>query len=270
MTPQKLIQMKQEERAISMVTCYDAWSAKIIEQTSIDCVLVGDSAAMVMHGHSSTLAATVEMMSTHVAAVSRGLGAGSKKLLVGDMPFMSYRKGIRHGIEAAEALMRAGAHTVKLEGVWGHEDVISQIVGSGVPVQGHIGLTPQSIHGLGGYKVQGRGERERAELLKQARKLEELGCSSLFLECVPTSVAKEITLAIGIPTIGIGAGPYCDGQVLVLQDMLGFNGDFKAKFVKHYSHGIETMQNSLNAFDQEVKERSFPTEKESYSPSPSI
>jgi 3-methyl-2-oxobutanoate hydroxymethyltransferase len=259
-----LQKMKVEERRISMVTCYDAAFARILEQTKIDCVLVGDSVSMVVHGYDSTLHATPEMMALHVAAVRRGLGPKSTKLLVGDMPFLSYRKELAAAMDCAGLLMRAGAGAVKLEGVWGHESIIEHMVKSGIPVQGHIGLTPQSVHQLGGYRVQGRDEEARADLLQQAKKLEELGCFSLVLECVPSSLAQEISTSLSIPTIGIGAGPYCDGQVLVLHDMLGLGGPFRPKFLKTYFEGEAPVVQAFNNFDAEVKAGSFPSEKESY------
>ncbi|MGZ3709612.1 MAG: 3-methyl-2-oxobutanoate hydroxymethyltransferase, partial [Bdellovibrionota bacterium] len=183
MTIHDFKRMKNEQRKITMVTAYDAWSARLVERSEVDCVLVGDSAAMVMHGFPSTVHATVEMMEMHVAAVARGMRG---KWIVGDLPFGSYRKGILPAVEAVERLMRAGAHSVKLEGVWGHEDVIARVVGSGVPVMGHIGLTPQAIHGLGGFRVQGKSEEQAQDLLAQARELERLGCFALVLECVPS------------------------------------------------------------------------------------
>jgi 3-methyl-2-oxobutanoate hydroxymethyltransferase len=255
-------QMKRERRKISMVTCYDYWSARIIEQSEVDCVLVGDSVAMVMHGHPSTLQADPAMMAFHTAAVARGL---QKKFLVADLPFLSYRRGPDSAMEAVGTLMRAGAAAVKLEGVWGHEDVVTRITGSGVPVMGHIGLTPQSIHALGGFRVQGRDEGAARDLVAQARKLEELGCFAVVLECIPSAVASEITAALRIPTIGIGAGPATDGQVLVLQDLLGLNGAFKPKFLKQYLRGDAPILAALNAFHSETTTGRFPTESESYS-----
>ncbi len=252
---------KTENNKISMVTCYDAVSAKMLDRTSVDCLLVGDSLAMVIHGHSSTLGATPEMMVLHTEAVARG---SKNKYIVGDMPFLSYRKGVVPALECAGALMKAGAHAVKLEGVWGHEEVVSQLVGSGIPVMGHIGLTPQSIHALGGFKVQGR-ERDAAEdLVQQALKLEELGCFSIVMECVPSTLAERITQSLKIPTIGIGAGAAVDGQVLVLHDLLGFNLEFSPKFLKKYMQGAAQVEEAVNRFDQETKSGAFPTAKESY------
>lgn len=253
--------MKQEGRKITMVTAYDYSMARLVEQSEIDCVLVGDSVAMVMHGYPSTVHATVEMLEFHTQAVARGL---KKKFLVADMPFLSFRKGPQVALECVERLMRAGAHSVKLEGIRGHEDVVDAIVRSGVPVMGHIGLTPQSIHQLGGFRVQGKDEETAKELLSQAQKLEELGCFSIVLECVPAHLAAEITAKIQIPTIGIGAGIQCDGQVLVLQDLLGMNTDFKPRFVRHFADGAAWVPAALNAFQKEVAVGRFPSELETY------
>jgi len=253
--------MKKEGRKITMVTAYDYSMARLVEQSNIDCVLVGDSVAMVMHGYPSTVHATVDMLASHTEAVARGL---KKKFLVGDMPFLSFRKGPDAALNCVERLMRAGAHAVKLEGIRGHEDVVDAIVRSGVPVMGHIGLTPQSIHQLGGFRVQGKDEETALELMSQARKLKELGCFSIVLECVPASLAAQITSSIDIPTIGIGAGLDCDGQVLVLQDLLGMNTDFKPRFVRHFAQGATWIPEALNAFQNEVTCGKFPSEKETY------
>jgi 3-methyl-2-oxobutanoate hydroxymethyltransferase len=253
--------MKLEKRKITMTTCYDFWSARIIDESEIDCVLVGDSLAMVMHGHTSTIAADVETMALHTAAVARGT---QKKFIVGDLPFLSYRGGVTESLRNVDRLMKAGAHSVKLEGVWGHEDVIRQIVGSGVPVMGHLGLTPQSIHQLGGFRVQGRSDAAARDLVEQAKKLEEFGAFAVVLECVPAALAKEITETISIPTIGIGAGVDVDGQVLVFQDLLGLNSGFSPKFLKRYLDGKTQILGALNAFHSEVQERQFPTDKETY------
>ena len=253
--------MKKEQKKISMVTCYDFWSAKILNETNIDCILIGDSLSMVMHGYPSTVYASTEMMVPHVLAVSKGAPG---KFLIADMPFLSFRKSVDEALGCVDALMKAGAHGVKLEGVAGHEEVVKKIVGSGVPVMGHLGLTPQSINGLGGFKVQGRDEAAGRQLVAHAKLLEELGCFSLVLECVPSELATEISNSLHIPTIGIGAGVQCDGQVLVLQDMLGTNPSFKPKFLKTYLDGFALIKNAINAYDQDVKEKIFPNEKESY------
>jgi 3-methyl-2-oxobutanoate hydroxymethyltransferase len=252
--------MKNEKRPITMVTCYDYTSARLLDRSEIDVVLVGDSVAMTMHGYSSTLNATTEMMALHTAAVARG----TQKFIVADMPFTSFRKGIVPALECVDALMKAGAHSVKLEGVYGHEDVISQIIGSGVPVMGHLGLTPQSIHQLGGFKVQGRDERMADDLVAQAKKLEELGAFSVVLECIPVTLAERITRELSIPTIGIGAGLGVDGQVLVWQDLLGLNPSFKPRFVRSFVDGQEALVGALNQFHRAIQDKEFPREKETY------
>jgi 3-methyl-2-oxobutanoate hydroxymethyltransferase len=253
--------MKSEKRKISMVTCYDHWSARIIAQTDIDCILVGDSVAMVVHGYPSTLHADVDMMKLHTQAVARGAPG---KFLVADMPFPTFRRGIPAALDCVDHLMKAGAQAVKLEGVEGHEDVVRALVGSGVPVMGHLGLTPQSIHQLGGFRVQGREERAVAQLRRDARTLQELGAFSLVLECVPSQVAAEISEELSIPVIGIGAGSQTDGQVLVLQDLLGMNPSFKPKFVRHFLNGEESLRGALQQYHQDVTHGTYPNAQESY------
>jgi 3-methyl-2-oxobutanoate hydroxymethyltransferase len=252
---------KAEGRRISMVTCYDAALARAIEASAVDCLLVGDSAAMVVHGHPDTLHATVEMMALHTAAVRRG---APTRFLIGDLPFLSFRRGVPAALDAVAALMRAGAQAVKLEGVRGHEDVIEAITGSGVPVMGHLGLTPQSVHGLGGFRVQGQSDEDARRLLGDARRLEQLGCFALVLECVPAAVAARITAALSIPTIGIGAGSGCDGQVLVLHDLLGLGGDRRPRFVRRYCDGFALVRDAVDRFDADVKQGAYPGATESY------
>lgn len=254
---------KAAGRRISMVTCYDASFARVFEASAVDCLLVGDSAAMVMHGHPDTLAATVELMALHTAAVRRG---APTRFLIGDLPFLSFRKGVPAALDAVAALMRAGANAVKLEGITGHEDVITAIAGSGIPVMGHLGLTPQSVHALAGFRVQGRSDQDAARILADARRLESLGCFSLVLECVPSPLASQITQALGIPTIGIGAGSGCDGQVLVLQDLLGLSDGFRPRFVRRYADGFSLFRDAVDRFDQDVKQGAFPAAAESYQP----
>ncbi len=252
---------KKAGRKISMVTCYDHWSAKIVNASNIDCLLVGDSLAMVMHGYPTTIAATTSLMALHTTAVVKG---APDKFIVADLPFLSYRKGLSENMSSIEELMRAGAHALKLEGARGNLDLIRHVVDSGVPVQGHIGLTPQSIHQLGGFKVQGRSPQEYSDLVEQALQLEAAGCFSLVLECVPSTLALEISSKLSIPTIGIGAGLGTDGQVLVLQDMLGMNPQFKPKFLRTYLDGFDLLKNYLNEYHNDVTQLQFPTEKESY------
>jgi 3-methyl-2-oxobutanoate hydroxymethyltransferase len=252
---------KLTKKKISMVTCYDSWSAKIISDSQIDCVLVGDSLAMVMHGYNSTLPATIEMMALHTSAVARSLKG---KFLVGDMPFLSYRKSLDENMNAIESIMKAGAQSIKLEGAAGNLDLISHVVESGVPVMGHIGLTPQSIHQLSGFKVQGKNPADFDRIFQEAKQLEKAGCFAVVLECVPADLAKSITAELKIPTIGIGAGVDCDGQVLVLQDMLGMQKDFKPKFLRRYLDGFEIVQSALNHFHNDVTNNNFPNQEESY------
>lgn len=247
--------MKENNEKISMVTCYDYWSAYIISQSHIDCILVGDSLAMVMYGYQNTLPATVGMMSRHVQAVARG---ASNKFIVGDMPFCSYRKDLTASMNAVEKIMQAGAQAIKLEGADGNVKLIRHVVESGIPVMGHIGLTPQSIHALGGFKVQGKNNDVAEKLKKDAEALSEVGCFAIVLECVPSELAKIITDTISIPTIGIGAGPHTSGQVLVLHDLLGINNQFKPKYLKKFLNGFDIIKNALDLFDNEVKMTVYP------------
>ena len=253
---------KAEGRRLSMVTCYDYTFARLLSRSPIDAILIGDSAAMVMHGHNSTLSASVETLRLHTEAVVRG---APEKFIVADMPFLSYRKGAALALEAAQALLTAGAQAVKLEGVDGHEDVIQRLVESGIPVMGHLGLQPQSVHSYGGFRVQGRAADSAREILRRSAVLEELGAFAIVLECVPAALASEITAAHGIPTIGIGAGAGCDGQILVLQDLLGLNLDFRPKFVRPFIEGGRCVLDALARFDEAVKTGAFPAKEETYS-----
>ncbi|QTS84011.1 3-methyl-2-oxobutanoate hydroxymethyltransferase [Coxiella endosymbiont of Amblyomma nuttalli] len=247
--------MKKNNEKISMVTCYDYWSAYIISQSHIDAILVGDSLAMVMYGHPNTLPATVEMMSQHIRAVVKG---ASNKFIIGDMPFCSYRKDLTTSMNTVEKIMQAGAQAIKLEGADGNVKLICHIVESGIPVMGHIGLTPQSVHALGGFRMQGKTYAVAEKLKKDAETLSKVGCFALVLECIPSELAKVITDAISIPTIGIGAGPHTSGQVLVLQDLLGMNDQFKPKYLKKFLNGFDNIKNALNMFDNEVKTTVYP------------
>ncbi len=249
---------KKNGAKISMVTAYDYTMAKLAAASSVDCVLVGDSLAMVMYGKPSTIWASNRVMALHTGAVA---AAVKNKLIIADMPFLSFRKGPDKAMGCVDMLVKAGAQAVKLEGVAGHENVIKRIINSDVPVMGHIGLTPQSVHRFGGYRVQGRDKRSAERILEQAKKLESLGCFAVVLECVPDALAKKITAALKIPTIGIGAGPHTDGQVLVLQDMLGLYGDIAPSFVKRYMDGRRLVVAALNSFDKEVKSAEFPAER---------
>jgi 3-methyl-2-oxobutanoate hydroxymethyltransferase len=252
---------KKNNNPITMVTCYDYWSAKIINETEIDAVLVGDSAAMVMHGFESTIYAEVEMMLYHISAVKRGL---KDKLLIADFPFLAHRKGKRFAIEVADKLFKSGANAVKIEGAGSTLKVIKELIDSGIPVMGHLGLTPQSINSLGGYIVQGKSSHDAEKILNDALQLESAGCFAIVLELIPAELSKKITEQIKIPTIGIGAGRFTSGQILVLQDLLGLTKDFQPKFVRKYLNGFELIKEALNNFNKDVKENLFPNDEESF------
>ena len=256
--------MKDEGRKISMITCYDYSSARAVADSNIDCIHVGDSLAMTMHGYPNTLSATTAMMALHTGAVARGAPA---KFIIADLPFLSYRKGLKDAMDSVHELMSAGAHAVKLEGVRGHAEIVRHIVDSGVPVMGHLGLTPQSVHVLGGMKVQAHTNAAVKVLTTQARELEDAGCFAIVLECVPAQGARRVTDLLKIPTIGIGAGIHVSGQVLVYQDVLGLNPGFKPKFLRVYANTFEVIRTALNAYDNDVKFGVFPSESESYSDS---
>jgi 3-methyl-2-oxobutanoate hydroxymethyltransferase len=248
--------MKKDGLPISVITCYDYWSAKIINQSNIDMILVGDSLAMVMHGHKNTIPATVDLMVTHTESVLRG---ATDKFIVTDLPFLSYRKGMSQAIDVVHRVMEAGAHAVKLEGAAGNLELIAHLVESGIPVMGHVGLVPQSVHRLGGFKTQGITDENAEYILESAISLEKAGCFSIVLECIPATLGQTITNKLKIPTIGIGAGPHVSGQVLVLHDLLGLNDEFKPKFAKQYLNGLDLIKCALNDFDDEVKKGAFPT-----------
>ena len=252
---------KLNQQKITMITGYDFTFAKIIQKTNIDCVLVGDSLAQVMHGHPTTLKATAQMMALHTAAVVRGL---PNKFIIADMPFLSTRKGLKHTMDCVDLVMKAGAQAIKIEGADGHLTLIQHITQSGIPVMGHLGLTPQSIHQLGGPKIQGRKTEQATKILNDAVALENAGCFAVVLECVPSVLAKEISSVLKVPTIGIGAGSDTDGQVLVLQDMLGMNPDFHPKFLKKYLNGSELIINALNSYVTDVEAIKFPTAEHAY------
>lgn len=252
---------KQAGQKITMLTCYDSWSAKLLDSSPVDALLIGDSVAMVQHGHKTTLPATTKLMALHCEAVVRG---APHQFLVGDLPFMSYRKSFESNVKAAEILMRTGVHSIKLEGADGNLELIKHLVQSGIPVMGHIGLTPQSIYQMGGFRVQGKSPQAAEYLKKQARELEEAGCFSIVLECVPADLAHTISQSLAIPTIGIGAGAGTDGQILVLHDMLGFNQEFRPKFVRNYLNGADLFKGAVDNYIQDVIEGKFPTDKESY------
>lgn len=250
---------RRESRPIVMVTAYDAAMARIVAASTADAILVGDSAAMVVHGLPSTIHATLEMMVLHTAAVRRG---APEAVVISDMPFLTFRRGAGEAVRAAGDLLQAGATAVKLEGVSGHEEVVSHLVGSGIPVMGHLGLTPQFVHQLGGYRLQGRSEAEAVRLLADARRLEELGAFALVLECVPAALAGEITRSRAIPTIGIGAGSATSGQILVLNDLLGLDTGFRPKFSRRYLDGHGEVLAAINAYAGDVRGARFPAQAE--------
>jgi 3-methyl-2-oxobutanoate hydroxymethyltransferase len=252
---------KSEARKLVMVTAYDAWSARLLNDTPVDILLVGDSVMMVVHGERDTLGATAEIMATHTRAVAR---TAPDRLIVADMPFLSTRKGTSHAVDCAATLLRAGAHAVKIEGISGHEDVIRHMVESGIPVMGHLGLTPQWVHAFGGFTVQAKEAAEAAKLKEDALRLQDAGAFSVVLECIPHTLATEVTALLRIPTIGIGAGAGCDGQVLVLHDLLGFNPDFKPRFVRRYADGAAFVRDSVTQYARDVVSGEFPGAKERF------
>lgn len=253
-------QRKAAGQRLSVVTCYDVAFARLLAQTEVDCLLVGDSVAMVVHGHPNTLLADMPMMVLHTAAVARGAG---DKFIVADMPFLEHRKGLTAAVTAAQALLQAGAQAIKLEGAAGNLELIANLVEGGVPVMGHVGLTPQFVNTFGGFKVQGREEAAAERILADALALEQAGVFAMVAEGVPAPLGKRIADATQVPIIGIGAGLDVDGQVLVLQDLLGFTQK-PPKFARAFSDVASTALAGLRAFDEAVKAGTFPSEKESY------
>ncbi len=248
-------------RKLVMVTAYDYSMARLVDQCDIDMVLVGDSLAMVSLGHEDTLSVGMKEMLHHTGAVSRGV---QKALVVADMPFMSYQTGVSRAVfNAGRFLKEARAGAVKVEGAAGVTPQIKAMVEAGIPVMGHLGLTPQSIAVFGGFKVQGRG-KSGPLILSQARQLEQAGCFSLVLEAVPVELARQITESVSIPTIGIGAGPHCDGQVLVVNDLLGINEQFAPRFVKRYADLSATVRNAVSDYSREVRSGQFPGPEHCY------
>lgn len=253
---------KIEEQPITMLTAYDYPGALLADEAGADMILVGDSLAMTVLGHPDTVSVTVDEMLHHCKAVARGAGHA---FLIGDMPFMSYQIDRREAIGNAGRFMKEGRmDAIKLEGGRNMVDTVKAIVDAGIPVMGHLGLTPQTVSKLGGYKVQGKTAESAKRLQEDALALQEAGCFSLVLEAVPTPVAQAVSKQLNIPTIGIGAGPYCDGQVLVFHDVLGLFDRFVPKFVKQYAHLRQPILDAFKAYIAEVEARSFPTETHSY------
>lgn len=257
-----IIAMKRRGEKIACLTAYDMLMSKHLGESGVDLILVGDSAGMVVAGHQSTIPVTIDQIVYHTRAVSRG---NPPSLVVSDMPFLSYQVSVEKAVENAGRCLQEGrASAVKLEGGAWLVETVSHLVNIGIPVMGHLGLTPQSINALGGHKIQGRDPKVAELLLKDAQLLEEAGIFSLVLEMVPAELAKRVTERLSIPTIGIGAGPHCDGQILVTHDMLGYFDQFHPKFVRKYANLAESMREAYRQYIQDVKQGSFPSKDESF------
>ncbi|HUF07982.1 MAG TPA: 3-methyl-2-oxobutanoate hydroxymethyltransferase [Rhodothermales bacterium] len=255
-------EMKDLGVPISMLTAYDYTSARILDQGGVDGILVGDSASNVMAGHETTLPITLDHMIYHAQCVVRGV---ERALVIVDLPFGSFQGNTREALVSAIRIMKeTGAHGVKLEGGQDVVDTIKRIVSAGIPVMGHLGLTPQSIYRFGTYKVRARESEEAEQLLKDASAIEEAGCFSIVLEKIPRKLAKAVTKKLTIPTIGIGAGPACDGQILVTHDMLGLTTEFNPRFVRRYASLAESMRSAVEHYVTDVKGHEFPKQEESY------
>jgi len=256
-----LQQMKQRGEKIAVLTCYDASFATLCENSGVEVLLVGDSLGMVLQGADSTLAVTLHDMLYHTRCVAKG---ARKAYIVTDMPFGSYQQNPQQALRNATRLMASGAQMVKLEGGTVMGDTVRFLVERGIPVCGHLGLTPQSVHQLGGYRVQGKTGQDAHRLLQDAKVLSDAGAGLLVLEMIPASLAKQITESVSMPTIGIGAGVDCDGQVLVLQDMLGIYTEKSPKFVRNFMHGAGSIQQAIKAYVQAVKTGEFPAAEYSF------
>lgn len=260
-TVPRIKKLKGSKR-IASITCYDASFARLIDKTPIQLVLVGDSAANVIYGLDTTLPIGIDEMVMHTRAVAAGL---TRALLVADMPFLSYQPSPEVAITNAGKLMQAGAQAVKVEGGGPHiRDIIAKLVEVGIPVMAHLGLTPQSVHRIGGYKLQGKKASDAELMLSEAKLLEETGCFSVVLEKIPADLAGSITSTVSIPTIGIGAGPHCDGQILVLYDLLGLDPEFAPRFVRRYAELAELIGSALRRYADDVSKGFFPSDEESF------
>lgn len=254
--------MKQRGEKIAMLTAYDYSMARILDESGIDILLVGDSASNVMAGHETTLPITLDQMIYHASSVVRAV---KRALVVVDLPFGSYQGNSRIALESTIRIMKeSGAHAVKLEGGEEIQESIKRILSAGVPVMGHLGLTPQSIYKFGTYTVRAREEEEAQKLFEDAHLLQELGCFSIVLEKIPADLTKKVSESLTIPTIGIGAGSYADGQVLVTHDMLGITKDFQPRFLRRYLDLFDTINQAVQQYIEDVKTRDFPNEKEQY------
>ncbi|MES2268825.1 MAG: 3-methyl-2-oxobutanoate hydroxymethyltransferase [Bacteroidota bacterium] len=257
-----LQEMKNSGEKIAMLTAYDFSMATIVDNAGMDIILVGDSASNVMAGHETTLPITLDQMIYHASSVVR---AAKRALVVVDLPFGSYQGNSKEALASAIRIMKeAGAHGVKLEGGVEIAESVTRILAAGIPVMGHLGLTPQSIYKFGTYTVRAKEEAEAQKLKEDALKLQELGCFGIVLEKIPAKLAKEVSESLTIPTIGIGAGQHCDGQVLVIHDMLGINKGFKPRFLRQYANLFDVMNDAISNYVGDVKAKSFPNEKEEY------
>lgn len=248
---------KNKSEPIAMLTCYDAMFAKILDNSGVDILLVGDSLGMVVQGLETTLGVTLEDIIYHTKMVSRG---AKRAHIVADMPFMTYQYDIKAAMQNAAKLLVAGAHAVKLEGGIRIQETVKALTESGIPVMGHVGLTPQSVHAFSGFKTQGKTQEAAKRMMEDALGLQAAGAYAIVLECIPEALAQEITQTLEIPTIGIGAGPFCNGQVLVIYDLLGLNPEFKPKFVKTYLNGGMLIQQACEAYVTEVRQRLYPVQ----------
>jgi len=263
-TTRALLEMKEKGERIVSLTCYDALFARLLDACGIDILLVGDSVNQVLAGAPSTLSATLEQMIYHTTMVGRGT-EGGRAMVVCDMPFLSYQVSPEDALRnCGRAMKETGCHAVKIEGGQTMAPTVRRLVDVGIPVMGHIGLTPQSVHALGGYRVQGRDDAAADRLKADATALQDAGAFAIVLELVPAPLASQITKSLLVPTIGIGAGPACDGQVLVLHDMLGLNDQFSAKFVKKYAALAEDVREAARLFTAEVREGRYPGPEHSF------
>jgi len=257
-----LQEMKHHGEKIAMLTAYDYSMATIVDAAGIDVILVGDSASNVMAGHETTLPITLDQMIYHASSVVRAI---NRALVVVDLPFGSYQGNSKEALASAIRIMKeSGAHAVKMEGGLEIAESVSRILAAGIPVMGHLGLTPQSIYKFGTYTVRAKEEAEAKKLVEDALKLQELGCFSIVLEKIPAELAKNVSEQLSIPTIGIGAGQHCDGQVLVIHDMLGLNKGFRPRFLRQYANLYDVMNGAIQNYISDVKARDFPNEKEQY------
>ncbi|MDC0571678.1 3-methyl-2-oxobutanoate hydroxymethyltransferase [Flavobacteriaceae bacterium] len=261
-TVKSLVEMKSTEEKISMLTAYDYTMAKIVDGAGVDVILVGDSASNVMAGHETTLPITLDQMIYHASSVVRAI---ERSLVVVDLPFGTYQSDSKEALRSAIRIMKeSGGHAVKLEGGKEIKDSIKKILNAGIPVMGHLGLTPQSIYKFGTYTVRAKEEEEAEQLLKDAKMLERIGCFAIVLEKIPAKLAKEVAESISIPVIGIGAGADVDGQVLVLHDMIGMTHEFNPRFLRRYMNLYETMTTSIGQYVNDVKSSDFPNAEEQY------